>query len=263
MRKKLYEIIEPSNGAGLWSTLYDYFMIVVITASLIPLAVKQDPLLLSIIDDVCVSIFIIDYILRLCTADIRYGKKSAASFLRYPFSFMAIIDLLSILPSVILLNEGFKLLRIFRLVRAIRVFRVFRVLRYSKSFRIIVTVFKKQKDALLAVLTLALAYIMISALLIYNVEPESFNTFYDAVYWAAISLTTVGYGDIYPVTSIGRAVAMVSSLFGIAVIALPSGIITAGYMKELERHDPKVPRSKPETPPDAADGPGEASGGPL
>lgn len=249
MRKKLYEIIAPSRRTSLWSTLYDYFMIVVITASIIPLAVKQDPPFFAVLDDVCVSIFIVDYILRLCTADFLFGKKSASSFLRYPFSLMAIIDLLSILPSVVLLNEGFKLLRIFRLVRALRVFRIFRVLRYSKTFRIILTVFKKQKDALLAVLTLAIAYIIISALVVYNVEPETFATFYDAVYWSTISLTTVGYGDIYPVTTVGRTVAMVSSLFGIAIIALPSGIITAGYMRELEKHNPKTGEAKP----DAAD----------
>lgn len=150
---------------------------------------------------------------------------------------MAIIDLLSILPSVALLNKGFKFLRIFRLIRALRVFRVFKALRYSKSFRIIITVFKKQKESLLAVLSLAFAYILISALIIYNVEPDSFDTFFSAVYWATVSLTTMGYGDIYPVTMIGRIVTMVSSLFGIAIIALPAGIITAGYMNEISKSD--------------------------
>ena len=85
--------------------------------------------------------------------------------------------------------------------------------------------------------TLAGAYILVSALVIYNVEPESFETFFDAIYWATISLTTVGYGDIYPVTTIGRVVTMVSSLFGIAVIALPSGVITAGYLSEMNKSD--------------------------
>ena len=80
---------------------------------------------------------------------------------------------------------------------------------------------------------MAVAYILISALVIYNVEPQSFNTFFDAVYWATISLTTVGYGDIYPVTTIGRIVTMFSSVFGIAIIALPSGVITAGYLAEI------------------------------
>ena len=77
-------------------------------------------------------------------------------------------------------------------------------------------------------------YIVIAALVIFNVEPDSFSTFFDALYWATVSLTTVGYGDIYPVTAIGRAVAMISSVFGIAIVALPSGIITAGYLSAIE-----------------------------
>ena len=83
-------------------------------------------------------------------------------------------------------------------------------------------------------LILALGYIVISALVVFNVEPDSFDSFFDAIYWATVSLTTMGYGDIYPVTQIGRVVTMVSSLFGIAIVALPAGIITAGYMDELK-----------------------------
>ena len=77
------------------------------------------------------------------------------------------------------------------------------------------------------------AYILISALIIFNVEPQSFDTFFDAIYWATVSLTTVGYGDIYPVTTIGRIITMISSVFGIAIIAMPAGIITAGILDEL------------------------------
>lgn len=84
-----------------------------------------------------------------------------------------------------------------------------------------------------AVGTLSVAYVLVSALIVYNIEPETFNTFFDAIYWAVVSLTTVGYGDIYPVTTLGRLVTMVSSIFGIAIIALPSGVITAGYLAEL------------------------------
>jgi voltage-gated potassium channel len=84
---------------------------------------------------------------------------------------------------------------------------------------------------------LAIAYIIISALIIFNIEPDSFGTFFDAVYWATVSLTTMGYGDIYPVTSIGRIVTMVSAIFGIAIVALPAGIITAGYMHEITSDD--------------------------
>jgi voltage-gated potassium channel len=134
-----------------------------------------------------------------------------------------------------MLNSGFKLLKLFRLMRALKVFRTLKFLRYSKSFEIILIVFKKQKRVLSAVATMAVAYVLVSALVIYNVEPESFGNFFDAIYWATVSLTTVGYGDIYPVTTIGRLVTMVSSVLGIAIIALPSGVITAGYLSEVNK----------------------------
>ena len=146
---------------------------------------------------------------------------------------MALIDLLCILPSLSLINAGFRVLKIFRLLRTLRVFRVFKAVRYSKSIQMIKHVFITQKKPLITVGVLAVAYILISALVIFNVEPDSFETFFDAVYWATVSLTTMGYGDIYPVTTIGRIVTMVSSVFGIAIIALPSGIITAGFMEML------------------------------
>lgn len=155
--------------------------------------------------------------------------------MRYPFGVFAIIDIVSIMPSISVLNNGFKLLRVFRMARAFRVFRAFKMFRYSKSVKIIVAVFKKSKESLIAVGTLAIAYIIISALVVFNVEPESFNNFFDAIYWATVSLTTVGYVDIYPITTIGRIVTMVSSIFGIAIVALPAGIITAGYMGEIDK----------------------------
>ena len=103
----------------------------------------------------------------------------------------------------------------------------------------LLNVFRSSKDPLITVGTLAAAYVVISALVIFNVEPQSFDTFFDAIYWAAVTLTTVGYGDIYPVTAVGRTIAVVSSVFGVAIVALPAGILTAGYMNELskERQD--------------------------
>lgn len=233
MRKKLYGIISMSED-NKFSTFYNFSMIIVIIASLVPLAFKQDISAFSILDKVCVLIFIIDYIIRWITADYELKNHNAISFLRYPFSAMAIIDLLSILPSLSTLNQGFKLLRLLRMFRALRVFRAFKLLRFSKNAKIIINVFKRQKNALSYVLVLAVAYIIISALIVFNVEPDSFDSFFDAIYWATVSLTTVGYGDIYPVTEIGRIITMVSSLFGVAIVALPAGIITAGYMEELK-----------------------------
>ena len=85
------------------------------------------------------------------------------------------------------------------------------------------------------VAVLAVGYILITALIIFNVEPDTYNDFFDAIYWATVSLTTVGYGDIYAVSDVGKVITMVSSLFGIAIVALPAGIITAGYMEEIEQ----------------------------
>lgn len=147
---------------------------------------------------------------------------------------MAIIDLLSILPSINMINKGFKALKTIRLIRTFRVLRIFKSFRYSKNIQIILQVEKNSKKALIAVLYLAIGYIFVCTLIIFNVEPDIFNTFFDAIYWATISLTTVGYGDIYPITTLGRIITMVSSFMGIAIVALPASIITAGYMKEIE-----------------------------
>lgn len=235
MRKRIFEVIEISKDGDRLSAVYDIFMIFTICLSLLPLVRKDSTPFLHWVDLVTVSIFIADYALRWATADYKFEKFSLSSFLRYPFSFMALIDLLSILPSITFLNGGFKVLRLLRMTRAFRVFRVLRAMRYSRSLRIIADVLRNSKDSLLAVGTLALAYIFVSALVIFNAEPNSFDNFFEALYWATVSLTTVGYGDIYPVSTIGRIIAMVSSIFGVAIVALPSGIITAGYMKQIEQ----------------------------
>ena len=217
---------------------YDILMMCSIFISILPLAFKNSNTFFHIIDIVTAIIFIIDYLLRLMTADFKLGHKGANSFFRYPFTPWAIIDLVSILPALTLLSSGFKLFRLFRIFRTFRVFRVFKALRYSNSIVIIINVMKNSKDALLAVCTLAIGYIFVSALIIINVESHSFATFFDAIYWATISLTTVGYGDIYPVTTAGRIITMISSIFGIAIVALPAGIITAGYLDALS-HEKK------------------------
>ncbi len=243
-RKRIYEVIEAAQGEDKLSAVYDSGMIVCIVLSLIPLVFKENTPFLNALDKACVVIFIGDYLLRWSTADYKFGS-SPLSFVRYPFSVMALVDLLSILPSLTVLNSSFKVLRVLRMIRALRVFRVLKALRYSKSLRIIGNVLRNAKESLLAVGTLALGYIFISALIIFNVEPDSFNNFFEAVYWSTVLLTTVGFGDITPVTTIGRSIAILSSLFGIAIVALPSGIITAGYMRELaeQREEEKARRN--------------------
>lgn len=206
-------------------------MMLCIIISILPLAFHEQLAAFTAIDMVSAVIFSADYAMRWITAD--FDDARALPFARYPFRPLAVIDLVSILPSVTALSSGFRLLKIFRLLRTLRVFRAFKLARYSRNIQIIASVFKKQRDALMTVLTLALAYIIISALVIFNVEPDTFDNFFDAVYWATVSLTTMGYGDIYPVTAAGRIITMLSSLFGIAIVALPAGIVTAGYMEEI------------------------------
>lgn len=235
MRKRIYEIIEVGQSDDAVSKCYDVFMLITIFISIIPLAFKRQIDLFFVIDKITVVIYIIDYLLRLITADFKFQKLGKKSFFVYPFTPFAIIDLIAILPSVILLDNSFKLFKIFRLFRSLRVFRVFKAIRYSKSITIIINIFKNQKEALLTVLGIAIAYILISALIILNVEPQSFENYFEAVYWATVSLTTMGYGDIYPVSTAGRIVTMLSSILGIAIIALPASIITAGLMEELNK----------------------------
>ena len=229
MRKKIYNVLNQN-------AIYDTFMFTVIIMSIIPLAFVKQQSWMTLIDRITVIIFIVDYILRWFVADKLSNKLN--KFILYPLTPMAIIDLLSILPSITLLNSSFKLLKIFRLFRSLRLLKILKLVRYSKSITMICNVFKKQKETFITILVMAITYILVSALVIINVEPETFPTYFDAVYWATISLTTVGYGDVYAVTTIGKIITMISSFLGIAVVALPAGIITSGLMDELSTsHD--------------------------
>lgn len=232
MRRRIYEVIEVADKGDRESLIYDRFMLVCIAASILPLCFKETNGWFYWMDRVTVAVFIVDYLLRWGTEDYKYEKLGKWAFLRYPFSFFGIVDLLSILPSLTVLGAGFKLFRLFRLNKALKALKF---LRYSRSFELILNVVRRERRALAAVCVLAGGYIALSALIMFQVEPDSFDTFFDAIYWAVVTLTTVGYGDIYPTSDIGRIVSMTSSFMGIAIVALPTGIITAGYMHELSR----------------------------
>lgn len=233
IRGKIFLQVEPSKYSGNVS-VYNIFLICVIMCSVVPLMVKRETEALIIIDYIATGIFCVDYILRWFTADMKFNRKGAAIFIHYPFSRMAVVDLLAIVSGCLSLHSGGKLLLVFR---TLRVFRFVKIIRYSKSTSRIMRVLHRQRNSLLAVCLMALGYIMICALVIFNAEPQTFPTFFDAVYWATVSLTTVGYGDIYPVSTAGRIIAMISSVFGIAVIAMPAGLITAGFIQEMEEEN--------------------------
>ena len=230
MRKKIYEMVHIYNGK-VSSILYKYFMILLIVLSLVPLTMKQRPPSLMVLECVCLFLFLVDYILRWSTADYKFQNHSWKAFAKYPLRLISIIDLLSIFA---LASSIFSWFSILKTPTTLSVFRIVRILRYSKNVHTILDILHRSKKALLAVGGLAVGYILVSAIVIFNVEPDSFKTFFDAVYWSTISLTTVGYGDIYPVTNLGRTIAMISSFFGIAIVALPAGIVTAEYLGSIK-----------------------------
>ena len=244
LRENIYRIIEPRN-ANKYSRAYDFVMLIAIAIGILPLMFRHQIKLFWYFDLISGICFIVDYLLRWYTADMNSKRSKWVAFAIYPFTPMAIIDLLSILPVFNLLSPTFKVVRVSRLLK---ILRIFKVIRYFEPLEIIMSVVRKQSKILLTVLSLAVFYIFITALIMFNAEeqinPETgkylFEDFFDAFYWAACTLTTVGYGDLYPISDVGRTISIISSMVGIAIIALPSGIITAGYMDELKnRRDGK------------------------
>lgn len=236
-RKQLFNIIEPSKSS-VWSNIYDVFMMILILCSIIPLAFRSELPLFDVLDKIAVSFFILDYVLRWLTADYAQpNKKKWKAFLSYPFTAFAIIDLLSIIPSF---NIGNKALKIFRVARLLKILRVFKFIRYSKNMRLLLKVLRKEKSILLTVMMIAIGYIFTTALIMFNIEESvMFANYFDALYWATTTLTTVGYGDIYPTSELSRLISMISALLGVAIIALPSGVITASYLDELREEKKK------------------------
>ena len=239
MRQKIFEIIERDENDNLISKLYDRIIQLAIFVSIIPLMFRGQNVIFTTIESVVTILFVTDYLLRWLTADLRSKKKGIWAFVLYPFTLIAIIDLLTILPAISYVNDSLRVLRTWRLLRILRIAKVFK---YYEPLQIVMEVFRKKAPVLLTVVGFALFYIFVTALFMFNVEqsvnPKTgelfFDDFFDALYWSTCTLTTVGYGDIYPISDIGRIVSMISALVGIAIIALPSGIITAGYMEEVQ-----------------------------
>ena len=236
IKKRTFEVLEASQEGDASSKAYDVLMSVAIIVGMIPLAMKSGNMYIQQIDLVTSVLFMVDYVARVWTADYKMGYQDTRAYLAYVVTPMAIIDLLAILPVIYVIYPVHSALRLLRLFR---IFRVVKLARYSKTMSIIVNVIRKVKSQLGAVLVLIIIYIFVSAMLVFQLEPNLFNTFFDALYWATISITTIGYGDISPVTTVGRMITMVSSLVGMAVIALPTGIITAGYMEEIRKKKTK------------------------
>ena len=245
--------MEPRKE-GTLSRIYDYVMILAIIMGTVPLLYREQIRLFWYFDVISGAIYLVDYILRWITCDFHSDKPKWKAFLLYPFTPMAILDLLSILPTFNLLSRAYKLTKA---VRLLKILRFTRIVYYIGPLEIFVSVIKKQWKLLMAVMLVAFFVILVTAIVIFQSEHEIdpvtgeyiFKNFYDAFYWAAVTLTTVGYGDFYPVSNLGKTLSIISSLFGIATIALPSSIITAGYMQELNRRaKSKISESETEIP---------------
>ncbi|WP_026520505.1 ion transporter [Butyrivibrio sp. FCS006] len=234
-KRRIYEVIEVSSIGDASSRAYDVLMTTTVIVGLVPLTLKTDNFYTFVIEIITALILFVDYCARVYTADYKMGFMNIKAYIAYIFTPLAIFDLLSILPVIYLLFPIPSL----RLLKLIRIFRVLKLVRYSKTMIVIANVVRKVKTQLIAVLILITIYIFVSAMLIFQLEPNLFDSFFDALYWATISITTIGYGDIYPTTDIGRFITMISALMGVAVIALPSGMITAAYMNEISKKKSK------------------------
>jgi len=232
-KKRIYEIIEVANENDKASYIYDKMMLITVIVGLIPLTMKSDNIYSIIINYLTSCIFFTDYVLRIYTSDYKMGIKYYKAYLYYAFTPLAIIDLLAVVPFFSIFFTSQTLVSICRLFRVVVVLKL---IRYSKTMVLMTNVLQRVKNQLFAVLLLTILYISASAMFIFQLEPDLFDNFFDALYWATISITTIGYGDISPKTDVGRLITMVSALVGVALIALPSGIVTAAYMDEIKKH---------------------------
>lgn len=241
VKQRTYEIIQAGEKGDIISKAFDIFIIgliiinviaIIIDTFTIPESVKSA---LSIIEAASVVIFTIEYLMRLWTADLLYPNYGEIkSRIKYVFSFMAIIDLLAILPFYIPFVFPIDL-RVLRALRIVRLFRLFKVSRYTSALNTISTVFKKKSSQLLSSFFVVALLMIISSILMYSVEhdiqPDKFKNAFSGLWWAVATFTTVGYGDIYPVTAAGKVLSSIIALLGIGLVAVPTGIISAGFVE--------------------------------
>lgn len=229
-RKRLGTFVEFDRFDPI-SRIYTIVLMVLTFISLAPICFKVVPDWVEIIQIPIGFVFLFDYIARWMTADIRDTKYSGAkAFKMYPLDFWSIVDLLSVLSFLPFVPAA---LRLIRLLRVARMILVVALLRYSRGFYIMYESLMRERASLLAVVAFVLIYIVAIAMIMFSVEPEEFGTVFDALYWSATTLATIGFGDFAPTTQMGRFIMFLSSIVGIAVVALPTGIITSAYVNTL------------------------------
>ena len=245
-RKRVSEIIEVGYDQDWLSRLYDLINALAIVANLAAsilytFEAVRLPFgwLVLTLEQVTVAFFAVDYCLRLWTAPVLAPKLSGGRAVwKYAASFSGLVDLLSFLPYYLpfFLPAGAVAFRMFRVVR---IFRLFRINAYYDSLNVITQVIASKRQQLLSSVFIILILMLASSLCMYSLEheaqPEVFTNAFSGIWWSVSTLLTVGYGDIYPITNLGKLFGIVISFLGVGMVAIPTGIISAGFVDQYSR----------------------------
>lgn len=241
LKEKIFNIIQIGDKSNRISRMFDIFITVTIVANILVTFLQTFDELAFLttvfkgVEYVTVFIFCVEYILRIWTAEYLYPDKSRGrSRLRFLVSFDGIVDLLTIVPVFFL--SGFV---IFRMLRVARIFHLFRLNAKYDSFNVITTVLYEKRNQIISSVFIVLILMLASSLCMYSVEhdaqPTVFRNAFSGIWWSMSTLLTVGYGDIYPVTTLGRVMAICIAYLGVGVVAIPTGIISAGFVEQYQR----------------------------
>jgi voltage-gated potassium channel len=250
MKAKIFSFIEKQDDIKWHKNLIPYFILLLIILNV--LAVMFESIqsvrlkyknLFHWFEIFSVVVFTIEYLLRVWVAEHSHPKSTKLkSKFKFIFSFYGLVDLFAILPFYLPVLIPFDL-RFIRIIRLLRLFRILKIARYSKSLKMIGKVLKQKKEALILTLFVCFLLLLIASSLMYYIEheaqPEEFPDIFSSFWWAIATLTTIGYGDVYPVTALGKFLSGIIALLGIGLIALPTGIIGAGFIEALEEEKKK------------------------
>lgn len=237
-KKRIFDIIQIGNRNDFASRAFDLFIVMVIFINIAVLFIETfDEAagyaeIWHMAETVTVIIFGIEYFLRIWTAEYLYPEKSRGkAVLRFLVSFDGIVDLCTILPVFFL--SGFIA---FRMLRVVRIFHLFRINAYYDSFNVITSVLAEKRNQIISSVFIIMVLMMASSLCMYSAEhaaqPETFRNAFSGIWWSMSTILTVGYGDIYPVTMLGRLMAIAISFLGVGAVAIPTGIISAGFVEQ-------------------------------
>lgn len=250
-RKRIFEIIEKSEKGDIYSKIFDWFIIILISLNILAVVLESIQSVNAILSNffdifefVSVIIFSIEIIFRLLTCDYKYPKKKfILSLIRYSLSFMAIIDFFAVIPFYLPFLFAIDL-RFLRILRLIRIVRILKVQRYNKSLKLIAEVFKRKKSDLLISIFVTFLLLLFSSACMYfveaNAQPDKFPDILSSFWWAIATLTTVGYGDVFPITTLGKVLSGFIAFIGIGFVALPTGIISSGFIEIVKERQKKT-----------------------